>query len=373
MEFSMKRFPKIQSDSGYTLIEMLIAIAVSGIVMAGLISVFTTANRAYTRQDETANLQQNLRVAKMNIERDIRMAGCGFGTTFNYLSNYLAPVPGAVRNPDPNTIYPLANINADPLNANSDSLTISYVNYSDPCNGVLPQLTPSTVLGAIDLVTMTITVINNLDSTSNPPFPAYSSWKTVPPPPCTAGQLLAIYTRSVSENSTALRSDVFTVAGIVSGLNLPFSNISNIVGTQPPANSTINFFSATQLVTVTYSNNHYLSIPIAIRPPPTLDRNGVALAENIEDIQFTFGLDTDADGVVDSWVNATLVPAQQTQIRQVRVSIVGRSTNPINGQALNSRPAIVVNGIEINGAGAIQDHNLRQLLQFDVALRNEMR
>ena len=74
----MKRFPKTQFDSGYTLIEMLIAIAVSGIVLAGLVSVFATANRAYTRQDETATMQQNLRVAKMNMERDIRMAGFGF-------------------------------------------------------------------------------------------------------------------------------------------------------------------------------------------------------------------------------------------------------------------------------------------------------
>ena len=362
----MKRFPKIQSDSGYTLIEMLIAIAVSGIVLAGLVSVFATANRAYTRQDETATLQQNLRVAKMNMERDIRMAGCGFGNTFNYLSGYLG-------NPNPNPIYPLTNINADPLNANSDSLTISYVNYSDPCVGVLPQLTPNEASGAIIFAGTTATIelnLNiNLNSTANPPFPAYSSWKTIPASPCTsAGQFLAVYTRSVSAFSTTLRSDVFVITGIVAGLapnTLQCSNLSN-TETLPPTNSIINFFSATQLVTVTYSFDNVNRTLIRNQQPANVI---AVLAEDIEDLQFAFGLDTDANGGVDLWINnAVLVPAQQApirQVRQVRVSILGRSTNPINGHTLNSRPAI-----EDNGAGTLQDRHLRQLLQFDVALRN---
>lgn len=371
----MKRFPKIQSDSGYTLIEMLIAIAVSGIVLAGLVSVFATANRAYTRQDETATLQQNLRVAKMSMERDIRMAGCGFGNTFNYLSGYLG-------NPNPNPIYPLTNINADPLNANSDSLTISYVNYSDPCIGVLPQLTPDEASGAIKFAGITATIDlnlnNNLNSTANPPFPAYSSWKTIPASPCTsAGQFLAVYTRSVSAFSTTLRSDVFAITGIVAGLapntfNLQCSNLSNtdrnnqVISTteaQPPTNSIINFFSATQLVTVTYSFDNVNRTLIRNQQPANVI---AVLAEDIENLQFAFGLDTDANGSVDLWINnAVLVPAQQAQIRQVRVSILGRSTNPINGHTLNARPAI-----EDNGAGTVQDRHLRQLLQFDVALRN---
>ncbi|MEI6262402.1 MAG: PilW family protein [Deltaproteobacteria bacterium] len=361
----MKRFPKTQFDSGYTLIEMLIAIAVSGIVLAGLVSVFATANRAYTRQDETATMQQNLRVAKMNMERDIRMAGCGFGNTFNYLSGYLG-------NPNPNPIYPLTNINADPLNANSDSLTISYVNYSDPCIGVLPQLTPSNDVGTITFpgTTATITVNNNLNSTGNPPFPAYSSWKTIPASPCTgAGQFLAVYTRSVSAFSTTLRSDVFAITGIVAGLapntfDLQCSNLSNTIETrQPPVNSIINFFSATQLVTITYS---FDSVNRTLRRNQQPANVIAVLAEDIENLQFAFGLDTDANGSVDLWINnAVLVPAQQAQIRQVRVSILGRSTNPINGHTLNARPAI-----EDNGAGTVQDRHLRQLLQFDVALRN---
>jgi type IV pilus assembly protein PilW len=358
MELSMKRFPKIRSDSGFTLIELLITIAISGIVLSGLTWVFTTTNWAYKRQDETATLQQNLRVAKMNLERDIRMAGCGFGTAFNYLS-------GVGVNPDPNTIYPLANINADALNANSDSLTISYVNYSDPCSGVLPQLTATAITTAPPL---TFTVSADMNN-ALPPNPDYTLWNTGVAPCNDALPFFAVLTRSVPAGETTLQSDVFIITGIVPGApnsTLQYAGLgAGITAIPALSNPTINFFSATQLVTVTYSlNSASRTLMRAVAPNPAQ-----ALAEDVEDLQFAFGLDTNNDGDVDLWVNnAALSTAQQTQVRQVRVSILGRSADPVHGQALNTRPAI-----EDHNAGAAQSHHLRQLLQFDVAARNMMR
>ena len=346
MELSMKQFPRIRSDSGFTLIEMLIAIAVSGIVLAGLVSMFTTTNRAYKRQDETATLQQSLRVAKMNLERDIRMAGCGFGTSFIYLDNP-SPIP-PLSNTDP--IPPIVNNNGGGT-ANSDILTISYVNYSDPCNGVMPQLTPTGVASA----SITVGVTEG------------SLWWASDIPGCktASAPFLAVYTRPIDpERTTRLRSNLITITG-GSADNLQCSGLGAGIPPTPPVNSSLDFFSATQLVTVIYSYNS---------TNRTLDRNGQVLAENIEDFQLAFGLDTNGDGAVDitnnaEWVNnLTLSATQRADLRQVRVSLLGRSTNPINGQALNARPAV-----EDHNAGTDQDHHLRQLLQFDVALRNMMR
>ena len=352
----MKRFPRIRSDSGFTLIELLIAIAVSGIVLAGLVSIFTTTNRAYTRQDETATLQQSLRVAKMNLERDIRMAGCGFGTAFNYLS-------GVDGNPNPNTIYPLASLNADALSANSDRLTISYVNYSDPCSGVLPQLTPT----AFDSGAVKFTVSADMNTVA-PPNPDYTLWSTGVATCNDTPTFLAVFTRSAPAGETPLRSDVFRILQLVAGApnsTLKCEGLSAGIPAIPPASSSINFFSTAQLVTVTYSLNSATRTLMRAVAPNLAE----ALAEDIEDLQFAFGLDTNDNGDVDLWVNnAALTPAQQVQVRQVRASILGRSANPINGQALNARPVI-----EDHAAGIGQDHHLRQLLQFDIALRNMMR
>ena len=345
----MKQFPRMRSDPGFTLIELMIAIALSGIVLAGLTWVFTTTNWSYKRQDETATLQQNLRTAKMNIERDVRMAGCGFGTTFNYLSGYLG-------NPNPNTIFPIVNTNADPP-ANSDSLTINYVNYSDPCCGSLPQLTPT----AFNTTTTTFTV--SADMINSPLFALWNTGVAL----CNGTMpFFAVYTRSFPAGETTLRSDVFAITQIVPGTpnsSLQCAGLSAGIPATPPVNSSINFFSATQLVTVTYSFDSANRTLIRNQQPANVNE---ALAEDIEDLQFAFGLDTNADGAVDLWINnATLVPPQQTQVRQVRVSILGRSADPVHGQTLNSRPAI-----EDHIAGAVQDSNLRQLLQFDIAVRN---
>ena len=64
------------NNYGFTLIELLVVIAMSGIVMAGIYSVYYSQQKSYIVQDEVAAMQQNLRVAMFHLSRDIRMAGC---------------------------------------------------------------------------------------------------------------------------------------------------------------------------------------------------------------------------------------------------------------------------------------------------------
>ena len=61
---------------GFTLVELLIAMAVAGIVMAGVYSAYSSQQRSYMAQEQIAAVQQNLRVAMYFMEREIRMAGC---------------------------------------------------------------------------------------------------------------------------------------------------------------------------------------------------------------------------------------------------------------------------------------------------------
>jgi len=61
---------------GFTLIEILVAITIAGIVMAGIYSAYFSQQRSYVVQEQVATSQQNLRAAMYFIEREIRMAGC---------------------------------------------------------------------------------------------------------------------------------------------------------------------------------------------------------------------------------------------------------------------------------------------------------
>ena len=60
---------------GFTLIELMLAIAIAGIVMASFYSVYISQQSSYLRQEEVAGMHQNIRSAMYHMGREIRMAG----------------------------------------------------------------------------------------------------------------------------------------------------------------------------------------------------------------------------------------------------------------------------------------------------------
>ena len=65
-----------QGAAGFTLVELLIAVAISGIVMGGIYSVYLSQQTSYTAQAQATALEQNVRAAVYFMQRDISMAGC---------------------------------------------------------------------------------------------------------------------------------------------------------------------------------------------------------------------------------------------------------------------------------------------------------
>jgi len=67
----MKRLNK----RGLTLIELLVALVICGMVAAGIYQVFIAQSKAYTVQDQVTEVQQSVRSAMEVLLRDLRMAG----------------------------------------------------------------------------------------------------------------------------------------------------------------------------------------------------------------------------------------------------------------------------------------------------------
>lgn len=63
------------SRMGFTLVELLVVVAISGIVMGGIYTVFVRSNRVYISQDEVVAAQQEARSTLEILGREIRMAG----------------------------------------------------------------------------------------------------------------------------------------------------------------------------------------------------------------------------------------------------------------------------------------------------------
>jgi prepilin-type N-terminal cleavage/methylation domain-containing protein len=103
------------SESGFTLIEMLVSTAIMVVVTAGIFSLINPAQGTYQTQPLVSDMQQRLRVGVDAIQRDLIMAGAGTysGEAQGALGAFFAPilphsvgtlVPGDPDNPDPTAI-----------------------------------------------------------------------------------------------------------------------------------------------------------------------------------------------------------------------------------------------------------------------------
>jgi len=71
----------ILNHKGFTLAEMAVALAISSIAMTLIYATFNTQRLAFTTQQQTAVMQQNIRSAMSFVETEVRMAGFeGFDT-----------------------------------------------------------------------------------------------------------------------------------------------------------------------------------------------------------------------------------------------------------------------------------------------------
>src|SRR3989304_1485968 len=73
----MKRiqFQSIMNRKGVSLIELLIAMAIAAIAVAAIFRLFIAQSKAYTVQDQVAEVQQSIRTAMEVLLRDLRMTG----------------------------------------------------------------------------------------------------------------------------------------------------------------------------------------------------------------------------------------------------------------------------------------------------------
>ncbi|OGQ85857.1 MAG: hypothetical protein A2512_09865 [Deltaproteobacteria bacterium RIFOXYD12_FULL_56_24] len=77
-----------KNKRGFTLVELMVVVAVSGLVVIAIMGAYKTQKRIMNVQDVVSDIQQNVRTSVFTLTQDIRMAGYdptlsgGFGITF---------------------------------------------------------------------------------------------------------------------------------------------------------------------------------------------------------------------------------------------------------------------------------------------------
>jgi type II secretory pathway pseudopilin PulG len=79
------RNSKLNRSSGFTLMEALIALLLTGIISTAVFKTYLTQHQHYIAQDDITNIQQNGRAAIDEMTRQIRMAGFQLPTGLNAL------------------------------------------------------------------------------------------------------------------------------------------------------------------------------------------------------------------------------------------------------------------------------------------------
>ena len=347
----MMRIDK-KKESGFTLVEIMIALAIFSMVIVGVIEVFGNSNKSYMMQDDISNMQQNIRIAKMFIERDIRMADASF-------------------------IF--ANGAGD---GGSDKLTVGSIKYAENACGDDPDDTDSITTPCDRLSTLNLRgsmpensaiarVYQDLSKeAADWRDGCYCGGETYDPPQ------YGFQAEIISPDGST--SDTFYLTGVNDNKNNQLQNspiridgvrIDNKILNAYPDRSTIRFFIPESRETTMYwIKDHEL-----IRTDLETGEDQV-IADNAEDLQFAFCGDFDGDGIVDpenddDWFSTDdleagdLPEADKQSVRYVRVTLLGRTTKE-HGLS-NTRPTI-----EDHEQADNKDMFNRCLLQSTVQLRN---
>ena len=149
---------RLRNSSGFSLVEILIALLLAGSVSAAIYNVYISQNKSYAVQEQVAEMHQNLRAAMFMMTKEIRMAGYDPSREAN----------AGIATGAGNTIQFTMDIVGDGAIVVGDSEDITYVHYDSDGDGNKDALGRNPG-GGIQLLAENIDAINfvYLDANGN--------------------------------------------------------------------------------------------------------------------------------------------------------------------------------------------------------------
>ena len=314
---------------GMTLIEIMIALLIGLFLLAGLYQIFISSKQSYRLSDGQSRLQENTRYALEVLSHDIRLAGylgCSGVTASNpvVIANdpLIAPnahagnasvvaasvvtggnggTTGSFTTPSP----ALTNSPLTPVLKNTDAITVQF---GESCGGFT-----TAALSTVNSTAASIPAGNTCGTITNGTGTSATTLGT----PLVVSNCDTAHIFRASAN-TSQNKDI-TPAGAGAATSA-FVTPSDPLGKTYPIGSEIMLFR---------SYTYFIRENPAGQPALyRLDNNtaatvaAVELVEGIEDMQITYGIDTDANGVPNQYVD---VPGNWLQVTSVRTTLTARS------------------------------------------------
>ncbi len=352
---------KRAARSGFTLIELIIAVAIGVFVVGAIYNVFTNQTKQLLYQDIQMEMHQNLRLATDVLTRTSRMAGYGTsGRTYGLLgytngaASGDAPMPAIVsyNSAGPNGSDAITLVTMEPgLTMNTSSRT------APDCSTTTLSFEPTAFNNAARLAALQAgETIMCLDYAAVGEYRSYL-WQ-ITAVDATAGEVY------VSSNQSA-----FVDFDGLCGGNLP------LVMTCSRAEVATFYIDAdgTDGVGAGSAEHPVLMMDLDFSSP---DANDVPVVDHIEDMQIEYCLRSPIGGTnctaAADWVNSiddynnSIESDDPDDVYMIRVSFVVKSgRDDPQKMRMSARPALAD-----NSAGSTEDYYFRQTLSTEVMVRN---
>lgn len=319
--------PRLQS--GFGLIELMIAMTIGLILLGGIGYVFIGSRAAFRTTENLSRIQENARYALDMMSRDIRMAGyVGCGNIASMMVKTIAnpPVPEMTAG---NAL----------LGYNNGSGWTNPSSITRAAGDVLSIM--GAFSGGVNLAGNLAPQNSNVQINGNPDGFA-------------TGDVLIV--------TNCVNADVFKATTVSSGggtiITVNHSNSSNTgnrVGTYGPDAFVMRMNQYSYFIGTNPAGNRALY---------RVGLNGQAeeLVEHVHDMQMRYGLDTNTDGTVD---NYSTTPGTWAQVVSVTVNLLLRS--PDNNLSTATQSATFD-----NATFTAPDRRLYQVYSATVAVRNRL-
>lgn len=366
-------------QQGLTLVELMIALVVSLLLLAGVIQIFLGAHQSYRMDNGLSRVQNNGRYAVHRLQHDLRMAGyqtggCGIASS-RYVSTLKNGQVPADMQQGPDAL-PIAGWEAANTDAASTTQSKPYQLSASPSTaaldggdwrstaGISPPSGIKPIVGT-DVVRVraaaqdieTISLSNGANTVLTVPRNSgFKDGDILTVDDC-SGNAFIVQACNVQDTQSKGSSSTNLVlsAGCTPGNDVPqrFNDLQTpaYVGRAP---------------TVAY---YYLADDS--HDEPTLYRNdgsqAEALVRGVEDMQIRYGEDTDGDGAINTYVTADQVN-NWNNVLSVRIALLLASSDGVRSHTES-------NTFDLGGTWVKtpDDRQLRHTFVTTIALRNRMK
>ncbi|HUH36655.1 MAG TPA: PilW family protein [Spongiibacteraceae bacterium] len=353
-----------QSARGFSLVELLVAMAIALLILAGVVNSFLASKETFRFNEELAFIQENARYAVERLNRDIRQAGYfGCDNQNAHVVNVLdddfdsfVDRPGLLgfEGNATNSGFP-AQIN-DAIN-DTDALIVRFGDPASayPVNDHTPPVLE--IISADTYADGTVFLVSDVNCAQQGLFES-TAWTTGSAP---AFKTTLTHSYAGNNCSQTIRGSSSGDCGDCSGGSCSWANPDP----EYPKGSLVMRLAA---------NAYFLADSSADATVPalfveSLGSGGVIarseLVTGVENMQITYGVDTDADGVPDQYLDASSVAASDwNNVVAVRVQLLLRSRAPVLPEPILRQDWLGISGYDTN------DRFLRQVVTTTIRIRN---